>query len=50
MADEVPEGSGANSKQGLWKVLWHNGRKQTRFRAVLVQMADEVPEGSGADG
>ena len=50
MANEVPEGSGADSKPALWKVLWHIGRKQTSFRAVLVQMADEVPEGSGLDG
>ena len=57
MADEIPEGSGADSKQGLSKVLWHNGRKQTSFRTVLVQMADKVPvqmadevlDGSGAD-
>ena len=89
MANEVPEGYGADSTQGCagfrrrsladevskdkvlegsgWlmrfrkvpaqiiskvcgKVEWHNGRKQTSFRAVLVQMADEVPEGSGLDG
>ena len=50
MADEVPEDSGTNSKQKWWKILWHNGRKQICFRAVLVQMVDEVPEGSGLDG
>ena len=33
-ADEVPDGSGADS----------------RFQRVRVQMADEVPDGSGADG
>ena len=49
MADEVPKGSGADSKQGLWKVLWHNDRNQTSFRTVLVQMADEVPKGSSSD-
>ena len=38
MADEVPEGSGADSKQGSGE-----------FRRVPAQMADEVPEGSGAD-
>ena len=50
MADEIPEGSGADSKQGLWRVRWHNGRKQTSFRTVLVQIAGKVPEGSGSAG
>ena len=57
IARKVAEGSGADSKQGLWQVLWHNARKQTSLRAVLVQMADEVPvqmadevsDGSAAD-
>ena len=38
------------SKQGLWRVLWHNSRKQTSFRTVLVQIAGKVPEGSGSAG
>ena len=47
MADEVPEGSGTDSRQGSggFRCRW-----LIRFRRVLVQMADEVPEGSGADG
>ena len=46
MADEVPEGSGADSKQGSGKF---RGRKLRlmRFRQVPGQMADEVPESSG---
>ena len=44
------EGSGADSKQGLWRVRWLNGRKQTSFRTVLVQIAGEVAEGSGSAG
>ena len=35
MADEVPGGRGADSRQGFWK--------------VPVQIADEVAEGSGVD-
>ena len=38
IADEVPEGSGADSRQG-----------SGGFRRVPVQMADAVPEGCGAD-
>ena len=38
IADEVPEGSGADS------------RKLMRFRRVAGQTADEFPEGSGVDG
>ena len=60
MADEVPEGSGADSwwipggSGGLWrrsaKVLEGSGAESRWGPKVLVQMADEVPEGSGADG
>ena len=47
MADEVPESSGADCRQGSggFRRRW-----LMRFRRVLVQMADEVAEGSGADG
>ena len=46
IADEVPEGSSADSKQGSGKF---RGRKLRlmRFRQVPGQMADEVPESSG---
>ena len=45
-ADEVPEGSGADSRQGSggFPCRW-----LMRFRRVLV-MADEVLEGSGPKG
>ena len=57
MVHKLPEGSGADSRQGS------GGFQQTRFRQfrrvlaqktdevpkVPVQMADEVPKGSGAD-
>ena len=46
IADEVPEGSGADSRQGSGGF---RGRKLMRFQRVPVQMADEVPEVSGAD-
>ena len=39
MADEVPDGSGVDSRQGSG---W--------FRMVPVQIADAVPAGSGTDG
>ena len=42
MADEVPEGSGADSRQG-------SGGFRCRW-LVRFRVADEVPEGSGADG
>ena len=49
-ADEVPEGSGADSRQGSGEF---RGRKLMRFRhekfrRVPAGMADEVLEGSGA--
>ena len=47
IADEVPEGSGADGRQGSGGF---RGRLLMRFRRVPVQMADKVPEGSGADG
>ena len=43
LADEVPEGSGADSRQGF-RCRW-----LMRFRRVSAQKADEVPEISGAD-
>ena len=46
MADKVPEGSGADSRQSSGGF---RSRKVMRFRRVPVQMADEVPENSGAD-
>ena len=46
MADEVPEGSGADSRQGSGEFRC---RKLMRFRRVPVQKADEVPDGSGAE-
>ena len=59
IADEVPEGSGADSRQGSGGL---RGRKLMKFQRVPVrcrwlmrfrkvpgQMADEVPESSGAD-
>ena len=55
IADEVPEGSSADSRQGSGGF---RGRKLMRFYRVPVQMrfprvpgqiADEVPEGSSAD-
>ena len=54
IADEVPERSGADSRQGSGG---SRTRKLMRFRRVPVrcgyrvpvQMGDEVPEGSGAD-
>ena len=46
MADEVPDGSGADSRQGSGG-FWC--RKLMRFQSVPVQKADEVPEGSGAE-
>ena len=57
MADEVPDGSGADSRQGSEgsgaDTRQGSGgfrcRKLMRFRRVLVQKADEVPEGCGAD-
>ena len=57
MADEVPEGSGADSRQGSVgsgadSRQGSGGfrcRKLMRIRRVPVQMADEVPEGYGAD-
>ena len=59
IAGKVAEVSGTNSKHGLWKVLWQNGRSRQasglfwswlmRFRKVPVQMADEVPDGSSAN-
>ena len=50
MVDEVPEGSGADSRQGSGEF---RGRKlkrfrHERFRRVPAGMADEVLEGSGA--
>ena len=54
MADKLPEGSGADSRQGSggfqqtrFRGFW--GRK-IRFQRVPVQVADEVPKGSGAGG
>ena len=46
LADEVPEGSGADSRQvsGGFRCRW-----LMRFRRVSGQKADEVPESSGAD-
>ena len=46
IADEVPEGSGADSGQGSggFRCRW-----LMRFRRVPVQMVDEVLESSGAD-
>ena len=57
-AEEVPDGSGADSRQGSggFRRRW-----LMRFRMVLaqiadkvpkvpVQIADKVPAGSGADG
>ena len=46
IADEVPEGSSADSRQGSGGF---RGRKLRlmRFRQVPGQMADEVPESSG---
>ena len=43
----VPDGSGADSKQGSggFRRKW-----LTRFQRVPAQIADKVPEGSGADG
>ena len=46
MADEVPDGSGADSRRGSGG-FWY--RWLTRFRMVPVQRADEVPEGSGPE-
>ena len=46
-ADEVPDGSGADSRQGSG-VFWC--RWLTRLPRVPVQKADKVQEGSGADG
>ena len=43
---EVPEGSGAESRQGSGG-FWC--RKLMTFQRVPVQKADEVPEGSGAE-
>ena len=54
IADEVPEGSGAHSKQGSGKfrgrLLMRFRRALVQVRRVLVQIADKVPKGSGADG
>ena len=47
MANDVPEGRGADSRQGSGRF---RGRKVMKFRRVPVQIADKVPEGSGADG
>ena len=46
LADKVPEGSGADSRQGSggFRCRW-----RIRFRRVSGQKADEVPESSGAD-
>ena len=46
LADEVPEGSGADSRQGSggFRCRW-----LMRFRRVPVQTADEVPESFGAE-
>ena len=46
MANDVPEGRGADSRQGSGRF---RGRKVMRFRSVPVQMANDVPEGRGAD-
>ena len=45
LADEVPKGSGADSRQGAgaFRCRW-----LMRFRRVSGQKADEVPESSGA--
>ena len=47
IANEVPEGCGADSREGSGAF---RGRKLMRFRRVPVQIADKVPEGSGTDG
>ena len=46
LADEVPEGSGADSRQasGGFRCRW-----LMRFRRVSGQKTDEVLESSGAD-
>ena len=46
IANEVPDGSGADSTEGS---RGFRGRWLMRFWRVRVQMADEVPESSGAD-
>ena len=46
MANEVPEGRGADSRQGSGRF---RGRKVMKFRRVPGQMADKVSEGSGSD-
>ena len=46
MADEVPDGSGVDSRQGSG---WFRMVPVQIADAVLVQMADEVPEGSGPE-
>ena len=47
MADEVPDGSGADSRRGSGGF---GCRWLMRFRTVPVQIADKVPAGSGTDG
>ena len=46
IADKVPAGSGADSREGSggFRCRW-----LMRFRRVPVQMADEVLEGCGAE-
>ena len=46
LADEVPDSSGADSRQasGGFRCRW-----LMRFRRVSGQKTDEVPESSGAD-
>ena len=46
IANEVPDGSGADSTEGS---RGFRGGWLMRFWRVRVQMADEVPESSGAD-
>ena len=46
MADEVPDGSGADSRQGSGRLRC---RWLMRFRMVPVSIADTVLEGSGAE-
>ena len=46
-SDEVPEGSGADRRQGSGGF---RGRWLMRLWRVAVRIADKVPEGSGADG
>ena len=52
IADKVPAGSGADSRQGSggFRCRWLMCRWLMKFRRVAAQKADEIPEGPGADG